>query len=254
MRALVLEDERHARSYLVELIEATGLAHVNAAVATVALANAALIDDQVDVAFVDVRLVGTAAMDTAGLAWIEEIRRLASPPQIIVTTASSEHAVTAFELGAVDYLLKPFLQKRVAESLERARSRHRLPNLGVRRLRPRVVARKGRGLVFLEPDEAWAFEAEGRLCYVHSAEGRFDVDLSLAALEAVLGESFLRVHRNWLVSLSHVREFDRADGLPTLLLGESATRRTLRVQVARERTTLVRERLLDSTVGLRRDE
>jgi len=253
LRALILEDERHTRSHLVELVEGTGAAHVVAAVPTPDLASAALDGpDSVDVAFVDVHLIGASGTETAGLAWIEATKRREDAPQIVVTTASREHAIRAFELGATDYLLKPFVASRVAESLERIRARVSRPLLPPARRAPaRIVARKGRGLVFLEPGEAWAFEAEGRLCHVHVAEGRFDVDLSLSALEAVLGDAFLRVHRNWLVSLAHVRQLERDGGDAFLVLGSE---RTLRVTVARDRAAAVRSRLLDASIGLRRDD
>ncbi len=256
LRVLILEDERHARSYLVELVEASGHGQVVAAVPTPELATAALADvTGVDVAFVDIHLAGAADMETAGLRWIQATLAAVDPPSIVVTTASREHAVRAFELGAADYLLKPFVGARVAESLARADARRpRRPASPSARLPARVVARKGRSLVFLEPTEAWGFEAEGRLCYVHAADGRFDVDLSLAALEAVLGDRFLRVHRNWLVSLAHVKQLEREDGEAALVLGEAGSSRSLRVGIARDRLTAVRERLLDATIGLRRDD
>jgi DNA-binding LytR/AlgR family response regulator len=255
LRALVLEDERHARSYLVELVEASGQAHVCAAVSTPELATSALAEvGPVDVAFVDVKLVGSPEADTAGLTWIEATRRRPEPPRVVVTTASREHALRAFELGAADYLLKPFVAARVAESLTRVCAQRAAPATPRGRVPPRIVARKGRGLVFLDPGEAWAFEAEGRLSFVHAADGRFDVDLSLSALEAVLGEAFLRVHRNWLVSLAHVRRLDRDEGEAHLLLGDGRSARTQRVVVARDRVAAVRERLLHATIGLRRED
>lgn len=85
--------------------------------------------------------------------------------------------------------------------------------------------------------------------FVHSAEGRLDVDLSLTALEAVLGPTYLRVHRSWLVSLAAVRGIARDDGEMSLLVGGSLT-----VPVARERAAQVKARLLSRTVGLRGNE
>lgn len=70
-------------------------------------------------------------------------------------------------------------------------------------------------------------EAAERLAYVHAARGRFDVDLSLAAIEAPFGAALVRVHRNWLVNIAHVLE---------LLVGES-----LHVPVARERASAQRD-------------
>lgn len=255
LRTLVLEDERPARSYLVELVEASGLAQVVAAVPSPELASQALAElGGVDVAFVDVHLVGVPSAEVAGLGWIELVRAQPEPPVIVVTTAAKEHALRAFELGATDYLLKPFVAARVSESLLRVRARRPARAEALPASPARLVARKGRGLVFLEAAEAWAFEAEGRLAYVHTAEGRFDVDLSLSALEAVLGSAFLRVHRNWLVSLAHVRQLERDDGDAVLVVGEPRAPRSLRVAIARDRVGAVRDRLLLSTVGLRRDE
>jgi DNA-binding LytR/AlgR family response regulator len=257
MVALVLEDERIARSYLVELVEKSGLAHVVAAVSSPALASEALREEgNVDVAFVDVTLVDAPDAERAGLAWIEEIREGSSAPVVVITTASREHALRGFELGVVDYLLKPYVLDRVRESLTRVAARLPARATGARApgRPPRIVARKGKSLVFLSSGEAWAFEAEGRLCFVHCDDGRFDVDLSLSALQAVLGEGFARVHRNWLVAIDHVRAMNRDSGEMTLRIGDGRSPRSLQVTVARDRVGAVRELLLAATVGLRRDE
>lgn len=255
LRAMVLEDERAARSYLVELVEATKLARVHAAVPSVALAleaaqDGAGSDGPIDVAFVDVNLVGAQGGPTAGLAFIEAALAAETVARFVVTTASREHALAAFELGAVDYLLKPFSLARVRESLQRVRASR--PQLAppAAAIEGRVAARKGRTLVFLEPGEAWAFEAEGRLTFVHSHEGRLDVDLSLTALEAVLGPNYLRVHRNWLIATGRVRGLNREDGEMTLTLGDGS----LLVPVARDRAAAVKAKLLTETIGLRGTE
>jgi two-component system response regulator LytT len=107
------------------------------------------------------------------------------------------------------------------------------------------VARKKRSLVFLELHEIWAFETEDRLTSVHTAHGTFDLDLSLAAIEASFGRAFVRTHRSWLVNADHVLELEGAASDAQLLVGE------LRVPVARERATAVREALLANTSGIR---
>src|SRR5437762_385165 len=76
----------------------------------------------------------------------------------------------------------------------------------------KIVARKKKGLVFLRPEEVWAFEAADRLTFVHTPRGKFDLDLSLSAIEAAFGKGLLRVHRNWLVNPEHVRELVRDAG------------------------------------------
>ena len=260
LRALVLEDEWPARNYLVQLIERSKLAHVVAAVASPALATEALAaaPHAVDVAFVDIHLAGERHPTRAGLTWIESLLegKLASgrsivPPRIVLTTASSDHAMRAFELGVVDYLLKPFTERRVRASLERLIASPHAPAPAQSAADVRIAARNGRAIVFLAVSDAFAFEAEERLCYVHTARGRLDVDLSLNSLEAMLGPSYLRVHRNWLVSTSSVRSIERVDGEAVLLVGPNDP--PLRVHVARDRAASVRERLLANSIGLRQD-
>ncbi|MDC0667187.1 LytR/AlgR family response regulator transcription factor [Nannocystis radixulma] len=249
LQVLVLEDEWPARNYLVQLVEQSGLGHVAAAVPSPALASEALAAAPVaiDVAFVDVHLAGERDPSRAGLTWIEGLAAGRGAPRIVLTTASSGHAMQAYELGVVDYLLKPFTEGRVRTALERlvaATARSSAPRTDGA---TRIAARHGRAVVFLARDEAFAFEAEGRLCFVHTAQGRLDVDLSLTSLEAVLGPTYLRVHRNWLVSTAHVRAMERESGELVLVVGPGQ----LRVQVARDRAAAVRDRLLASAIGLR---
>ncbi|MBX3227267.1 MAG: response regulator transcription factor [Labilithrix sp.] len=252
LRALVLEDEWPARNYLVQLIERSGLGHVVAAVPSTVLATEALGSSPqlIDVAFVDVHLAGARSPERAGLSWIEETVRARGEraPRFVLSTARDDHAMKAFELGVVDYLLKPFTEARVKRALERLAASPRAPEPSAD---VRIAARDGRAIVFLRREEAFAFEADGRLCYVHSSRGRLDVDLSLTSLESVLGAGYLRVHRSWLVSLDHVRSIERDGDAATLLVGHADP--PIRVNVARDRTGAVRERLLSRAVGLRGD-
>jgi DNA-binding LytR/AlgR family response regulator len=86
---------------------------------------------------------------------------------------------------------------------------------------------------------------------VHTARGRFDIDLSLAAIEASLGGEFLRVHRQWLVHTAHVRAIENEDGETVVVVGDEPLRE-LRIPVARERRGAVRDLLLHGATGLRR--
>ena len=100
-------------------------------------------------------------------------------------------------------------------------------------------ARCQRSLVFLEP---------------HTTHGTFDLDLSLAAMQASFGRAFVRVHHSWLVNAAHIKELER-DGHETRLFvgaGVAAAGKGVRVPVARERAAAVREMLLENATGLRR--
>jgi DNA-binding LytR/AlgR family response regulator len=248
---IVLEDEWAARNLLTQLLEQSGRARVVAAVPSPALALAALehAPSPVDAIFVDVTLVGEAEPERAGLDFIAELARRGASARVVLATAAREHALTAFELGAVDYVTKPFSAARVAATLERLAARAG-PVAPPRPDAPlRIAARAGRGVVFLERHEAWAFEAEGRLTFVHAPRGRLDVDLSLTSLEEMLGAEFVRVHRGWLVAVDAVRGFERDGSELTLEVGPKG----LVVPVARDRAARVRELLLERSVGLRRE-
>lgn len=254
LRALVVEDEWPARNYLVELLVDSGQAEVVGAVSNVdeaqqALGAAAAL--HVDVAFVDVQLARDAG-DQAGLRFAETLRRTAPDVQIVLATAFEQHALAAFDLGVTDYLLKPFGEERVLQCLSRLKQR-RAPTPAPSRP-PRIVARKKKSLVFLDASEIWAFEAEERLTYVHTKHGRFDVDLSLRAIELALGDAVTRVHRKWLVNVDHVRELTRTSSDTLLFVGEAPSEegKGVSVPVSRDRVAEVREALLQQSVGMRR--
>jgi len=243
LRAFVLEDEWPARNYLVELIEATRLADVVGAVASVAEAREALAALPVDVVFVDVQLAG-------GETGLELVQQLPGGPAFVLATAFSQHALKAWDLGVVDYLLKPFSEERVEQCLRRIVGQRETRRSGVLR----VVARRKRSLVFLDPADIWAFEASERLSYVHSRLGKFDIDLSLAAIETSLGRALFRVHRNWLINLAFVKELERDVGGATVTVGNDLTPggRSIQVPVSQDRSKALRDVLLTNATGLRR--
>ncbi len=255
LKCLVVEDEWPARNYLVELLEGSGLAEVLGAVGdadaareTVRTAPAGV---GFDVVFVDVQLAGKGGVDS-GLDLVRELAHEPNAPMFVLATAFDQHALEAFDLGVLDYLLKPFSEERVEQCLRRLLAR-RPASPQLRSTPSRIVARRRRSLVFLQPDEIWAFEASDRLTFVHTPHGRFDLDLSLTAIEASFGRAFVRVHRNWLVNAAFVKELQR-DGSETWLFvgerpGENAV--GVRVPVARERAQSVRGLLLEDTAGLR---
>jgi two-component system, LytTR family, response regulator LytT len=252
LRALIVEDEWPAREYLVELLLATKGVDIVAAVATADEARQALAANgiDVDVAFVDINLA-TSGGSEAGLAIVRDYASQPGAPMFVLATALPQHASEAFDLDVVDYLKKPFSDERVRECLVRL-ARRRAPHKPITPMR--VVARCKKGLVFLRQHDVWAFEASERLTFVHSTVGRFDIDLSLTALEATLGGGWLRVHRNWMVNVEHVGALERDELASALVVGgASATGGdALRVPIARDKVQSVREVLLSGATGIRR--
>ncbi len=155
-----------------------------------------------------------------GLLGIDVVRRIEQQPYVIFTTAFSQHAVTAFEFGAVDYLLKPFGAARLSAAMERIRSAIGEP-AGVGALErlsgaltsgpiSRLFVRTGGKLIPLLITEIGWFEADGDYVIAHTERTRHALNLSLSRLEERLDpQRFVRVHRAHIVNLDHVRAFKR---------------------------------------------
>lgn len=153
-----------------------------------------------------------------GLLGTEVLRHAVHQPFVVFTTAYAQHAVTAFELGALDYLLKPFGPKRLAATLERVRSAlgepATLPALG--RLREalssgpmsRLFVRSGGAVIPVAVAGVSWFEARGDYVAAHLGRSRHLLHLSLNRLEARLDPTrFARIHRTHIVNLDHVTAF-----------------------------------------------
>jgi two-component system, LytTR family, response regulator LytT len=236
LRVLILEDEWATRDYLVEMIQRTGLGSVVGAVAGLEEANAFLSSDEgasgVDVVFVDIQLEGSTG---SGLTLVRKWSEFEGAPAFVFATATKDYATEAYELGAEDYLLKPFTLERVRRCMTRlVRRRSHRPTTP-----PRIVARDGRALVFLSPAAVLAFESSERLTLVHtplSRRGSLDIDLSLASVELSFGSLFVRVHRHWLINPAFIQGVDREQGETILLVGADIDdSKWLRVPVSRDR-------------------
>ncbi len=146
----------------------------------------------------------------------EVVRKLGGGhlPVVVIVTAFDQHAIEAFEAGAVDYLLKPVGEERLRQAVERARTLCTNP-LEVARAVERIVSvetrkivgRDGEEYVLLDTDEILAFQAEGELVWIVTAKQRFLATQTLRAIEDHLKEQqFRRVHRNAIVNVNHVRK------------------------------------------------
>ena len=218
-RCVVVDDEKPARERVKRLLSE----HDDFdCVGEAADADAAvrLIDElDPDLCFLDVQMP-----EGDGFGVLERLRRV---PLVIFCTAFEEHAVRAFEVHSLDYLLKPFGKKRFVEALDRARRTLRGPERSADRIlemlgelrdgagtpQPpgRISARRGAKILLLDPTEVLWFEAEDTLVFARTAQGRSLVERTLAELEEQLGERFFRAHRSCLVNLDHVAEIVPGD-------------------------------------------
>jgi len=249
LRAVVVDDEPLAREGLVELLEQQPGVTVAAAFADAPSALAALDRVRPDVLFVDIQMPGMS-----GLELVEALDQ--DPlPAVVFVTAHDAHAVRAFEVNALDYLLKPATGERLRQSLERVRQargttdaayRDRLAAMlgtllpgraaGAGRL---IVREVGQIVVVATRDVDW-IEGADYYAKLHVGPRVHMLRESLASLEQRLDPArFLRVHRSTIVNLGRVRAVeahDRGDGIVVLATGA-------RLKVTRARRAILEQRL-----------
>jgi two-component system LytT family response regulator len=210
--AILVEDEPEALVELRELVaEVDWLESVGEA--TDGRAAVERIDAlEPDVLFLDVHLP-----EMSGLEVLERVRH--QPAAIVFTTAYDRYAVAAFEVEAIDYLIKPFGRARFREAIERIR--RAIPDgdpvaerarSAMRRPLARILAREGERLVPVFMKDVERLEAQGEYVALHAGARRHLVRLPLSEFEQLLDpEQFVRVHRSHIVNLRHLRSIEPHD-------------------------------------------
>ena len=210
LRILIVDDEAPARARLRDLLTdiAGALPHQIVAEAADGLAALdACNEHQPDVVITDIRM---PRMD--GLELAQHLGRLPQPPALIFATAFDQYAVQAFELAALDYLLKPIRATRLAAALEKARnSTLRNEQLLILAPQGRSLLRsteRGRSLLVAVADIRF-LRAEQKYVTAHTHEREYLLEESLNQLEQEFGDLFVRVHRNCLVARKAIAGYER---------------------------------------------
>jgi len=224
MNALIVDDERLARVELRRLLAA----HPEVAVVGEASSGAAALDEIAraapDLLFLDVQMPGMTGFDL--------LERLDVVPQVIVTTAYDAYALKAFEVNALDYLVKPIAPERLAAALARLRPPAR------RELLEQVFVRDGDRCWIVRLPEIFLFQSEGNYTRVHFRAERPLVRRSLNALEERLDpHAFFRANRAEIFNLKWIESVDEAvsGGLLVTLRGGRT------VEMSRRRSDRLRE-------------
>ena len=160
-----------------------------------------------DVLLLDIRM---PLMD--GIEAAEHAQKLYRPPAIIFTTAYEEHAMQAFELNAVDYLLKPIRLERLQSALAKAQALRPAQIEAIQRLSPRRThfSIHERGKILLVPvSEVLYLRAELKYLTLRTAEREYLLEDSLNHIEQEFSDYFLRIHRSCLVTRDAVQGFER---------------------------------------------
>jgi two-component system LytT family response regulator len=214
MKTLIVDDEPIARRILREELEHFPEVTLVGEADNGRRALERIRELQPDLVFLDLQM--------PVMSGFEVVRNLEAPlPIIVIVTAFDQHAIEAFEAGAIDYLLKPVSEERLAKAVDRANILRghpakvadavakisAIPGDSSPTMSRRVVGRIGEEYHLLDVDEVLAFQADRELVWIITAKQRLLATQSLRAIETRLGApQFQRVHRNAIVNVNHVRK------------------------------------------------
>lgn len=207
LKVLIVDDEQPARDRLRTLLTEIGTIELAGEAATGEQALELASRTLPSAVLLDVRMPGMDGVETA-----HHLSALPHPPAVIFTTAYDEYAVSAFDAQAIGYLLKPVRKEKLAAALARA---ERLTLAQLRALpqgaerRTRIAVRYRDGIRLIPVAEILYFLADQKYTTVRHLNGEDLIEDSLRALEEELGELFVRVHRNALVSTRYLDAVER---------------------------------------------
>jgi two-component system LytT family response regulator len=215
MRVLVVDDEPAARRKIVRFLQEERDVEIAGEAENGDEAVKRILSERPDVVFLDIHMP-----DMDGFEVVEALAQGGYVPSIVFATAHDDYAVRAFEVSALDYLLKPFDRDRFQRALTRARKSVtsserdqsqlmtlleglRPPGRYLRRL---LVPHEG-GSVFVNVGEVIRLESDRNDVLVHARHGAFTLRATLESLERKLDpEQFVRIHRSHLVNIDAIRE------------------------------------------------
>lgn len=235
LTVLVVDDERPALdelAYLLALDDRVGEVRTSDS-ATEGLRI--LQEGDVDVVFLDIQMPGLTGLELA-----QVLARFRRPPALVFVTAHEQHAVDAFELQAVDYVLKPVRANRLAEAVRRVveGGERAAPNLDAQ-----IPVERGGVTRFVNRSDISHVEAQGDYARLHTATGSHLVRIPLTTLEEEWAAAgFVRIHRSLLVSLAHVDEVRMDAGRCTVLVAGPGG--GIELGVSRRHTRELRDLLL----------
>jgi two-component system LytT family response regulator len=208
MRALVVDDEPPARDKLRRwLTEQTDI-EVIAEVGDGISASQCIGAMSPDIVFLDIQMPGMTGLEVAAQL------QATTAPLLVFVTAYGDHALQAFDLNAIDYLLKPYDKERLLKTLDRVRER--IPNKALHAKTIQLVRKQsgdthrllvpdGEKLVLIERDTIRSMQADDNYVHIRSGERRYVLRRTLQDLLAQLGETqFVRIHKSTAVNVAEI--------------------------------------------------
>ncbi|MEO5313483.1 LytTR family DNA-binding domain-containing protein [Pseudarthrobacter sp. CC12] len=188
----------------------------------------ALSGGSIDAVFLDIHMPAVSGLDIAAA-----IARSSSPPAVVFVTADEDHALAAFELAAVDYLLKPVRAERLARSVGRIcelREGGAAPEM--------ITVDQGGTTRMIRRDDVTYVQAQGDYARLHTADASYLIRVPLADLEQQWADAgFIRTHRSYLVALKHVSSMKLAADGPRVTVAGAG------LPISRRHLPIVREKL-----------
>lgn len=160
---------------------------------------------QVDVALLDIRMPEMDGIELAG-----HMQKLAHPPAVVFTTAFDQHAIEAFNVNAIDYLLKPVRRERLIFALRKAQAYSQLQLKSIsQRPRTHLSVSDREGVVLVPVPDVVYLRAEQKYVTIRTMTREYLTEESLAHLEQEFGERFVRIHRNCIVAMDFIAGFEK---------------------------------------------
>lgn len=210
LNILIADDEAPARNRLRDLLTDIGNIHISAEARNGREALQLADNMQPDIVLLDIRMP-----DMDGIEAAQHLQKLAKPPAIIFTTAFDNYAIQAFDLNAVDYLLKPIRLERLEKALQKARALLPQQLAAIAPLSPKkthlTISERGRILLIPVADIIY-LRAELKYVTVRTAEREYLLEESLTHLEQEFSDTFIRLHRNCLVAQAYILGYEKRSG------------------------------------------
>jgi DNA-binding LytR/AlgR family response regulator len=235
LRVLVVDDERPALDELQYLLDQDHRIGEVIACDSATEALRTLHEREVDAVFLDIQMPGLTGLELA-----QVLRRFHAPPPVVFVTAHEAHAVDAFDLRAVDYVLKPVREERLAEAVRRIIEGGDRTPAPVEELQ--IPVERGGVTRFVDRRDVTYVEAHGDYARLHTADGSHLIRAPLSTLEEQWASAgFVRIHRSLLVALGHVTEVRMEAGRCTVAVGSHDA--SIELVVSRRNTRELRELL-----------
>ena len=211
LRVLIVDDEAPARRRLRELLDDCAAALPLAVVGEAQNGREAV--ELLQSVPVDLVLTDIHMPDMDGLELARHVLKIPNKPVVVFTTAFHEHALQAFDVNAIDYLVKPVRVQRLLAALQkvpklRPITTEKLAELPATSRRFLSVTERSR-VVLVPIDEVVFLKAELKYITIRTAQREYLLEESLTRLEQEFGQRFVRVHRNCLVARDFIRGFER---------------------------------------------